>query len=194
MLRPWCSVMDIAVRRMPASPFRRVEPDMVGEELDADTFLQYIHEFSKGKTLGPQYDRPSVAWLFGILAQRKGRGTFRKIVVRDGSAVAGWYLYYLNPHGVSEVVQLAARPGTISEVLDHLLDDAERRGVIAVSGQVDPEYLSTYSEWRCLFHQRSSWILIHSKRDELLQPIYRGEAFLSRLEGEWWIGLQGGFV
>jgi hypothetical protein len=31
------------------------------------------------------------------------------------------------------------------------------------------------------------WALVHSPRPELVAAIQRGEAFLSRLEGEWWM-------
>jgi hypothetical protein len=29
--------------------------------------------------------------------------------------------------------------------------------------------------------------LIHSRNEKLLNAIYHGDAFLSRLEGEWWM-------
>ena len=35
------------------------------------------------------------------------------------------------------------------------------------------------------FQHRGSWMLMHSKMPGLLDVIHRGEAFLSRLEGEW---------
>jgi len=33
---------------------------------------------------------------------------------------------------------------------------------------------------------------VHSKRADLREAIQRGDAFLTRLEGEWWMRLQGG--
>jgi len=43
------------------------------------------------------------------------------------------------------------------------------------------EYAGKY----CLFHRRGYWTLIHSKKPDLLEAIHRGDAFLTRLEGEW---------
>jgi hypothetical protein len=43
----------------------------------------------------------------------------------------------------------------------------------------------------CLFHSTSAFALIHSRDAELLGTLARGDAFFSRLEGEWWMRFNG---
>jgi hypothetical protein len=43
---------------------------------------------------------------------------------------------------------------------------------------------------RGLSHHRRYWTLIHSQQPELLDAIHRGDAFLTRLEGEWCMRFQ----
>src|SRR2546422_10170131 len=96
----------------------------------------------------------------------------------------------LNRGGVSEVVQVAARPDAIGEVREPLLHDAWRRGAVAVSGQLDPGAVRAAPDRYCVFHHDGgTWMLIHSRHSAVLEAIHRGEAFLSRLEGEWWLGI-----
>jgi hypothetical protein len=112
------------------------------------------------------------------------------VLVRDDRReIVGWYLYFCKPGGVGAVVQFGATPARAQEVFEHLFHHARQRGVVALSGQVDPALFHVYSSSDCLFHHDgASWILVHSRHPEVLRAIDRGDAFLTRLEGEWWIG------
>ena len=116
-------------------------------------------------------------------------GCFSKIAVRDAhGAIAGWYLYYLNPGGISEVVQVGARKGDLGAVLDHLFQQARRGGSAAVSGQLAPDGFQALAARGCVFHHDgASWFLVHSPHADVLAAVHRGDARLTRLEGEWCI-------
>jgi len=101
-------------------------------------------------------------------------------------------MYYLNPNGISQVLQLVATRNSIRRVLDQLFFHAWRSGSFAVSGRMDPEFATAFSEERCLFSFSGPRMLVHSRRADLREAIQRGDAFLTRLEGEWWMRLQGG--
>ena len=59
--------------------------------------------------------------------------------------------------------------------------------VLRLLGRLDPGSIETLLAERCLMHVGAgSWALVHSRRRELLEPLHRGDAFLTRLEGEWW--------
>jgi hypothetical protein len=125
-----------------------------------------------------------------ILTQKKRLGPLRSAIVRDaGREVVGWYLYYANAGGTSEVVQVGGAQSSIKAVLQHLFHDAWRNGSIALSGQLDPGFMHAFSETYCMFRRDDgdSSVLVHSKDHELLEAVLRGDAFLTRLEGEWWI-------
>ena len=94
--------------------------------------------------------------------------------------------------GIGEVLQLGATHNQMNEVLSQMLYDAWRRGAVAVSGRLAPEMMDAVSNTRrYVLHRNGPWCLIHSKRPDLLQAICCGEAFLSRLEGEWWMAFHG---
>jgi len=59
--------------------------------------------------------------------------------VRDRERLLGWYLYYAQAGGVSEVLQIAARDGSFDRVLLRLLADAWRHGAVAVRGRLRPQ-------------------------------------------------------
>jgi len=141
--------------------------------------------------LRPEYDHRSLQWLLEMAAQKNRPAALRKVVVHGaGQETLGWYLYYVNPGKASEVLQIVAKDTSVPEILDHLFYDARLQGTVALSGRLDPRFMRDLSERHCLFHFGGSWMLVHSRNSELLQAIHRGDAFLTRLEGEWWIGFQ----
>lgn len=190
-LRPFCRIVDAMAARMPQSPFRQVPPRVSGENLEEETFLASLSVFAGGRWLRPEYDASSLSWLLGMVARKKKPGTCRKVIVRGAEKeILGWYIYYAIPGGAGEVVQIVARDTSANEVLDHLFYDAWRHGVVAVSGRLEPRFMQALSRKYCLFDWDGRWMLVHSRDSGLLQAIHRGDAFLTRLEGEWWIGFQ----
>ncbi len=189
MLRPVCRLAD-ALLPLAARSLRPIAPPVPAVGLDGQTLCGSVSEFTKDRSLRPRYDERSSSWLLETLAQKQGRGAFHKVVVRNERDVTiGWYMYYAKPGGTGAVVQIGAREDSAGQVLDHLFHHARRHGVIAVSGQVDPVLFHALGGKDCLFHQDGgSWLLVHSKHPDMLQAIHRGDAFLTRLEGEWWIG------
>lgn len=188
-LRPLSRVVDVLATRLPTSPLRQPRTARVAEELDPGTLLDGLDRVSSRRPLRPRYDRDSLAWLLEVLTRSAGRGTLRKILVRSARRIAGWYLYYVVPDGVGEVVQIGATEDTAEEVLNHLFHDAWNQGAIAVSGQIEPSLMSAFSEKFCLFHRGrgGSWVLVHTRHERILRAMQLGEAFFTRLEGEWWI-------
>lgn len=185
---PFCRVLDTLAARMPGSPFRQLAPGISGEDLKGETLVECLSEFVGSRSLRPEYDDRTLPWLLEKAAQKKGLGVFRKVVVRGPEQeTLGWYLYYLNPGGLSEVIQVAARETSITEVLDHLFYDAWKHGAAAVSGALDPRFMREYSIKHCLFRCGGYWTLVHSRDSEVVQAIHRGDAYLTRLDGEWWM-------
>ncbi len=190
ILRPLFAIGDRLASRMPRSPFL-LKPQDQEEELTAETLLECLAEFSRQYALRPKYDIPTLRWLLETLARKTAYGSLRKVLVRGaGGEVLGWYLYYSKPDGISEVLQIGSRHHTVGAVLDHLFCDAWRHGAIAVSGRAEPKFMAAFTAKLCLFRRAGPWMLVHSNNPELLQTILRGDAFLTRLEGEWWIPFQ----
>jgi hypothetical protein len=189
LLRPVCAAADFAASRLPQSPLRLETPKLSAQETDAAELCSAIGRLSAPRVLRPCYERESLEWLLGMLGAVPTRGTPRAVLLERAGTLVGSYVYYVKPGGVSEVVQIAAAPGEGAEVLDHLFDDARSRGAIAVSGQLEPSLLPAFSERFCSFHRGrdGSWVLLHSRSDRILRALQLGDAYFTRLEGEWWI-------
>jgi hypothetical protein len=190
--RPFGAVADALAARLQPNRFLREETELAEEALDPHTILAHLPEVMGGKALQPVYDARSLAWLLEQAARKTLHGALRGRAVLDGERrVIGWYLYYVLKGGVSEVLQLAARNGSFDLVLQRLLADAWRHGAAAVRGRLEPRYVQELSNRLCWFRREGEWTLVHSRHPELIAALDQGDAFLSRLEGEWWLRFVG---
>lgn len=188
--KPFCSVVDSMAARLSFSPFRQTEPLLHAAELDIETLLHCLAEFHSGYSLWPEYDVHSLKWLLSFMDRMQAHGDLRKVVLRDDTQkILGWYLYYLKPGAVGEVVQIGGERQFTKNILDHLFYDAWNHGVIALHGVVHSRLMGDFSEKNCIFTCRGGWTLAHSRKPELLELLDSGDAFLSRLDGEWCLGL-----
>lgn len=195
-LRPFVNALspigwgaDQALARLAPRRFRVAAPKssaMGGASLDAETLLRTLTQIAAKASFKPDYDERAVSWLLSRAARVKLPGELQQVAVRGaGHKVIGWYLYYLNPGGVSDALQVAAQRDSIGEVFDHLFHHAWERGSIAVTGRVEPNQMDVLADKKCNFSFAEPWVLVHSRDPELLKAVYEGDAFLTRLEGEW---------
>jgi len=190
--KPFCSAVDSMAARISSSPFRQTVPRLSGEELDVETLLECVSEFSRGYSLRPEYDVSSLSWLLSFMDRMKAYGGLRKVILRDErKTIVGWYIYCIRGSGIGEVVQIGAAQQSATEILDHLFNDAWKHGAIALHGRLDSRLIEELSEKGCFFYRRGGWMQVHSRRPELLQLIRNGDAFLTRLDGEWCLAFSG---
>ena len=157
-----------------------------GEELTCEALLQCLADYGGGRSLRPVYDQHSLNWILRRVEELRRNGRLQKILVKsEEQEIAGWYIYYAKPGAISQVVQLYAKPSFASAVLDHLFHHAESQGAAAVGGRMEPSLMQAFSERHCLLHCGPAWALVYSLRPELLHALNQGDAFFSRLEGEW---------
>lgn len=74
---------------------------------------------------------------------------------------------------------------SMGDVLDHLFRNAKKQGAIAVHGRMEPKFMQDFTNRCCFFYRLGGWKTAHSRNPELVSLIHSGDAFLSRLEGEW---------
>ena len=182
---PICRVADAALARLPG-PFRLAPPPLVAEALDAASLRACINDAARGLTLRPCYDDRSAGAVLDAVSRKAGAGALRPMILRDDRGrCAGWFLYHATRDGVGEVVHVGARPDATASVLDHLFADARRHGVTALCGRLDPGLMGALSARHCVFRHRGEWVLVHARAKGAIEAVHRGDAFLSRLEGEW---------
>ncbi|PYS95472.1 MAG: hypothetical protein DMF50_08630 [Acidobacteria bacterium] len=186
LLRPVCGPADALTVRAPGFHLRRRIPEVEAEELTPFVLRECLEESSRHRAVRPEYDEASLGWLLRLLGRRASAGAFQKVALRDpAGAPIGWYLYHARRGGVGEVLQVGGRPQSLRDVLEHLFYHAWSRGVTALSGRIDASILQDVLDASCVLHHRGYWMLAHARNPELLQAVHSGEAFLTRLEGEW---------
>ena len=191
--RPLGALADVLAARLHPNRFLREQPKLTEDALDPATMLEHLPDVMNGCALQPAYDTHSLAWLLQQAALKTRHGTLRARAVRNGKLqLIGWYLYYVRAGGISEVVQITARNGSYELVLQRLLADAWRHGALAVRGRLDPRHAAELSDRHCWLRRESPYTLVHSRSADVMAAIHQGDAFLSRLEGEWWLRFQGG--
>jgi GNAT superfamily N-acetyltransferase len=188
LARPLLAAGDAAAARLPHSRFRQTPPPVPGAELTVRVMVEHWPTVMRDYSLVGQNDESILEYVLRDTARKRDSGILQRVVVRDTSgAVIGWYIYYLRVGDVGQVVHLAAAPGTQADVLDHLFYDAWKRGLIALRGRLVPRDLLVLSTKGCVLGREGAWTVVHSARREVLDAIERGDAMLSRLDGESWM-------
>ena len=188
VLEPCCRLLDALTPRVAAHAFALPAPATHCDEMDAVAISSSLPRITASRALRPTYSAGTANWMLDTLSTNPARGGLHKRMVRAEGKVIGWYLYYLQSDGMAEVIQIGAEESTIGAVLDHLFHQAAADGAVAVSGQVDPMLFRALSGRQCVFHhENDSWMLIHARDPEIRDAISSGRAFISRMEGEWWI-------
>ena len=171
---------------------RREELDLIDRPLSGADVAEHVAAVAAGHELVPLYDAGSLDWLLERLAMDPRNGTLRARAVLRGKKLVGWYIYYACPGGIGEVVQVAARDSAHDALWARLLQDASRQRVAALRGRLQPETTESMACRRSWLRLGGPHLLVHSRHREITNAIQRGSAFLSRLDGEWWIRIATG--
>ncbi len=172
--------------RIPLRRFHRPPDGATEEELDIDTLLRScLPGCSADYSLRPEYNRESLGWLLDFMSRMKAYGNLRKVALRDATKeIIGWFIYYVKRGGIADVVQVGATKAHMKTVLDHLLCDAWNHGAIGLHGRLEIRHAQDLSESRCFFWGTIP-LLFRARNPELARLVQQGDAFLSRLDGEW---------
>lgn len=189
---PVCSLMDSLAQKIPHGPIRSKQPnDCKAIEMDSQSLLSCITEFSMQCSLRPEYNSDDIQWLWDFLSGNTQRGRLRGVEVLNGKGRRiGAYLYYLRSQKLIEVMLLLARADVTDIVFGHLLNHAFECGAVCVQGRMEPRFLQSFWGNNCLV-KRGSWAVVHARDPEILNVINRGDAMLSALEGELWLRSPG---
>lgn len=190
--KPICAILDSIIAKPHQSPFSRIESQDIGSNLSIDTLLEAMKEFSEQRSLRPVYDHETLSWIVSMMDQKTEYGKLHRVAVHSKEHnLLGWYLYYPNPGNVAQVVQVAGKKDSIDRVFEHLLSHAWDQGSVALEGRLEPKFIKEYSYKHCMFYQGGRYIMMRARNSEILQAVFGGDAFLSRMEGEWWNRFQG---
>ncbi|MBI1849666.1 MAG: hypothetical protein HYR85_04925 [Planctomycetes bacterium] len=186
-----CPFADPFAARMAVRPLRRAADECVVDELRASDLRKALSAWCRHE-LSPDDDEASLEWLLEEVGRKNGAGIARRSLVRDAHGVPiGWYVFYLKPGGISEVLGLGADPRHADRVVSRLIVDAAKEGAIALRCRSDPELVTFLSRRYCFFYNAGAWVLAHSRHTDVLNTIHSGSALLGGLHGETWTRFTG---
>ena len=156
-------------------------------ELDPQSAVDWLAR-APGFDLTPCYDAASFIWLLEKCRAKAIGGRLRAMAVSEPQGRnLGWFVYYQKRERVGEVVQLVATEARLEVVLRAAIADAAAEGLALLRGDVDARDLQAYRDALCLLNT-GRWMLVHSRRQAIVDSFMRGSALFSGLDGERWIG------
>jgi hypothetical protein len=185
IFRPAWRALDSPTARITRPPDRPAA--VQAEELTPRAMAECQAEVLRDARLRVDYDETFLEWLFREMAAVRTRGTLVRRLLRRGDRLLGWYVAYLKPAGVSQVMDLKATRGQLGTVLDYLFADAWDSGTDAVEGRLEAALYEPLSNRRSWLHYGAR-ALFHSRDPDVLAAISLGKSALSRLDGEYWMG------
>jgi hypothetical protein len=181
--------LDTITARTGLNPFAVNHPVTGGAKMDGEALASCLSGMVD-RGLRPCYDSGSLLWVLERAARARTNSGIEAIAVQsDKGQILGWYVVSISTESICEVLQFHAGKGSTGRVFAHLLHHAAESGATAVAGRLDHSLMEAVSEYRCFMHS-GPWVLVQSRNPEIARAFERGDAFFSRLEGEWCLRFQ----
>ena len=180
----------IARRLMPKSPTKLPPAGVVDEAVSREEMAALLPKFAARYRLRPAWPPEELTWYLDQAALKRGNGPLQGRVVREeGGADIGCYLFYGEPDGIVQVVQVLAGEGRLGTVVTSLMRTVEAMGCVAARGQASPELLKELYADPAVFYHCIGAALLRTRRADVMAAM-RGEAMLAGgLFGDRWTRL-----
>ncbi len=189
-VRPFSTLADLYLVKSASSPYKMTLSAEISESIDARRLCELHARFIRKYSIAPANSEADLDWLICQLTdQLRPNETLRIKEVKNGKGgPVGWFAYVVRTGAGANVVQIGGNPRNIDRVLAVLFREAYQDRAVYVSGRLQPEFLAYFSGEPIFFNRRGPWACSNSKRHELTAAVLEGKSWLTRLEGEWWMG------
>lgn len=158
--------------------------------IEDDAFVALIERFTAHYAVRPDWSAMNVTEMLADARQKSRYGTMVQHVVMRGTAPIGLFVYHAKPNGIGHVLQIAAAPGRMHDVVDRLFAHSAARGLAGLRGRTQPVLLEALLLKKCQFVHRSATVAL--SRDRVFsERAASGDAFINGLAGETWVRLIG---
>ena len=188
VVSPMAGIVDAGAVRMLPRVFHKPRAGLLRRVATPEQILPLMQQVSSAMSLSPEYTEDTYKWLLRTVGEAQAFGPMRSVMASDNDGQAiGWFVYFVQRGGVARVLQMGACGADARPVIAELLQDAWEQGAVVVSGSLDPAMMSAISNSHASYSCKDMGVLVHAGDPTLLAAIERGDAYLSRLEGEWWM-------
>jgi hypothetical protein len=156
--------------------------------LTPETMALKLRDVAGKKTVVPRYEPEELRWIFDRIEEGGvDEVPVSRIVEGFGNRTLGWFVYVPRSGDVGRVLGVVAQDDAYGAVLDALAADASARGCDAVQGRVEPKFFNELGERGCELSRSGPWLLVQSRRPDILDAVRRGDMKLTLLDGERWL-------
>ena len=187
LVAPAMEAVDSATARVRRMTPRGTRVPVPHQEASAAELCDCLLRSAQSLPLRPELEVETLDWVLRKTAESRRFGELRRVkVTDDAGAVVGCSVFFAEDRNVAQVLALGALPGHEARVVERTLQQAYACGATEARGQLDPQLTQALSDAGCRFVQYNLGVLVHSRRPGVLEAIHRGDARLTRLDGEWW--------
>ncbi|MFC5384830.1 hypothetical protein ACFPLB_02500 [Aquamicrobium segne] len=158
-------------------------------DISETEFIKLLDPLTSHIPLRPDWAQCHLDWILMDAHEKPNLGEliFCAVLSPNGRPI-GAFAYYAKPGAIGSVLQIIALPGQAGVVIDGLIDDAAKRGLVGLRGRVQPNLLDAMLGRRIAFVHATSTV-VHSRDAELLKAMTDQQAFLNGIAGEQWCRL-----
>jgi hypothetical protein len=187
LVAPAMEAVDSATARVRRMTPRGTRVPVLHPDASAADLCDCLLRSAQTLALRPDLDAATLEWVLRKAGESRRFGALRRVLVEDDAGhTVGCSIFFADDGNVAQVLALAALPGHEARVVERTLHQAYACGATEARGQLDPQLTQALSDAGCRFVQFNLGVLVHSRRPGVLEAIHRGDARLTRLDGEWW--------
>ncbi|WP_349367381.1 hypothetical protein [Salinarimonas sp.] len=187
-LRGLAVPLDALARR--AMPALAASACTEEEIVDDAAFAALLERFTAQAAARPAWSEMDLDRMIEDARSKARYGAMTRRLVRRGAMPIGLYVRHAEPGGIGHVLQIAAAPGRMQDVIDRLFASAAEEGLAGLRGRSQPAILEAVLTRGCAYAHRAS-TLVHARDQALIEPFLAGRAFVNGFAGESWTRLIG---
>lgn len=190
ILSPIAKIADlVATKLLPSFLPRYTTEDnnvhFLTEDCNPDTIVNLMAEWRSKDSHHVVYDEASLKWVLKQADQFKSHGTLKKVTLQNlEGGILGLGFYYAKRGKRCPLLHIETKNGLMDKMLKLLFIHAEKQGVTALYGRLNPNNLQHFAGIGCFFHVGAK-TLVHSHNKDILNLFKYGEVNWSRIDGEW---------
>jgi hypothetical protein len=189
-LRPTARPIDAVLRRLAKTAPRPCDGSLGAHAIDDEALVDLLVRFTDHHAARPDWAAMNMGELLADARSKSRYGPMHQHAVTRGGKPIGLFAYHAQEGGIAHVLQVAAAPGRMQDVVDRLFLHASERGLAGLRGRSQPALLEALMTRGCVYAHRSATVAL-ARDKQLLRPIAEGDAFINGLAGETWIRLIG---
>lgn len=186
----WSALDNRVVRRRQAAYIFGSPP--VDREIDLRAYASLAPEMIAHFSVRPKWEQEEMEWQLTMATENRPLGKLRFFAV-GGDKTLGCYAYFSGPRGIVRVLDVLARPGKESDVVQAMYKRLEAEGTVEARGSAHPHLLSALSPLPGMRFRHRAFTCVATRHQDIRDAIARNDIYIGGLAGEYWSRLMTDF-